>query len=186
MRWDELFGDLEAQLEAARRGDLDGEVADRTRREVSLTGLVDRLRAAVGGRLDLTIHGVGPVTGTVARVGVDWLLLAQPGPVTVLVPTAAILTVRELGRALAAPPGPVAAGLDLRFVLRGIARDRAAVALTLRDGATVTGTIDRVGVDYLDLAEHPLDVPRRSAAVPAVRTVASAAVAMVRSAPDRP
>jgi hypothetical protein len=183
VRWERLFGDLEAQLEAAERAELDDEVADRTRREVARTELVDRLRAATGSRLDVTLRGTGVVTATVERVGADWVLLAESHRATLLAPVAAITSVRNLGRAAAAPPDEVARRLDVRFVLRGLARDRAAVALLLDDGAALTGTIDRVGADHLDLAEHPLDVPRRTGLVPAVRTVPLAALTAVRSAP---
>ena len=48
MRWDELFADLGAQWEAEARRELDGEVADRTRRERALVGLHERLSAARG------------------------------------------------------------------------------------------------------------------------------------------
>src|SRR6478735_7178655 len=43
MRWDALFEDLEQQWDAQARRDLDGEVADRTRRERAAIGLQDRL-----------------------------------------------------------------------------------------------------------------------------------------------
>ncbi len=49
MRWERLFDDLEAQLVADERRDLDAEVADRTRRERALLGLHERLAAVVDG-----------------------------------------------------------------------------------------------------------------------------------------
>ena len=62
MRWDDLFADLGAQWDAAARRELDGEVADRTRRERALVGLPERLSAAGEGRVALTVH----VAGTLA------------------------------------------------------------------------------------------------------------------------
>jgi hypothetical protein len=78
--------------------------------------------------------------------------------------------------------GVVESRLDLASVLRALARDRAVVRLVLTDGSAVTGTIDRVGSDFLDLAEHATDDARRADAVTAVRAVAFSALAVVRPA----
>jgi hypothetical protein len=55
------------------------------------------------------------------------------------------------------------------------------VQLVLDDGATLTGTLDRVGADYVELAVHPADAPRRSESVQEVRAVVIGAVAVVRT-----
>jgi hypothetical protein len=60
-----------------------------------------------------------------------------------------------------------------------MARDRSAVSVITDDGAGLTGTIDRVGADFVEVAEHPLGEPRRAGAVRAVHTVALDAVAVV-------
>ena len=57
----------------------------------------------------------------------------------------------------------------------------APVQVVLDDGGSLTGTLDRVGVDHVELAVHPTDVPRRSESVREVRAVVLDAVAVVRT-----
>lgn len=182
MRWRGLFEDLEAQFEAAHSAELAGEVAERSRREAALLRLADRLRAAEGAVLAVTLPGAGVLRGRVLDAGVDWLLLEEDGAREVLVPLDPVLGVTGLGARSAAPQdGAVAKRLDLRWALRGLARSRTGVALGLVDGSVATGTLDRVGADHLDLAEHGLGEARRPAAVRQVRLVPLAALALIRS-----
>ncbi|MDX6199125.1 MAG: hypothetical protein QOJ79_2276 [Actinomycetota bacterium] len=183
MRWEALFGDLEAQAEALAAAELHAEVADRTRREQGLLRLVDRLREAEGHPLAVTVAGAGVVHGRLLDAGTDWLLLAETGARELLVPLASVLGVTGIGVRTAVPgsEGEVGRRLDLRWALRGLARDRAGVAVVLRDGSTVSGTLDRVGADHVDLAEHPPGEARRAVAVRQVRVVPLDAIALLRS-----
>lgn len=183
MRWDELFRDLEGQLEAVEGADLGGEVSDRTRREVAQLRLVDRLRPAIGHPVCVHVHGGDPVAGRLCGVGAQWLLVDEAAGRQALVPLTAVLGVTGLG-ALSAVPGAegrVAARLGLGHALRGIARDRLPVSVRLADGSQVAGTVDRVGEDFLELAEHPPGEPRRRGAVSGMRTIPLAALAVLRS-----
>ncbi|GAA6524548.1 hypothetical protein [Intrasporangium sp. DVR] len=166
MRWDRLFEDLEALADADLGVERDAEVADRTRRERALVGLHARLLANVGGpelsiRLARPSHTAeGLVTGTLGDVGPDWLQLSEGGRQSLLVPLAAVRGVVGL-RAGAHEPTIVARRFTLGAVLRGLSRGRVPVEVSDLDGRTLTGTVDAVGADHLDLAEHPLDEPRR-------------------------
>lgn len=183
VRWQALFDDLEAQLAAADAAELSAEVADRTRRETGLLRVVDRLRPAQGHPVTVALGAVGTVHGTLLDTGPDWLLLAEHGAREVLVPLDAVLGVTGLDARAQAPgsEGEVGRRLDLRWALRGLARSRAGVALVLRDGSVVTGTLDRVGADHVDLAEHAPGEPRRPADVRQVRLVPLPAITLVRS-----
>jgi hypothetical protein len=184
MRWERLFADLEAQLEAAAAAELEGEVAERTRGEAAALRLVDRARPAEGRPVRLTVTGYGELDGALVDVSAEWLLVARPGLGEALVPWPAVTSIFGLGPDSAVPgtEGRVAARLRVTTALRAIARDRSPVTLRLRDGSGLTGTIDRVGADFLDLAEHAADRPRRADAVQRVCTLPFAALAVVRPA----
>jgi len=183
VRWDRLFADLDAQLGAADAAELAGEVTDRTRREVARLYLADRARPAVGAQLTIGVGAAGSVSGRLARSGPGWWLLGTAGGIDQLVSTDAMTWVAGLP-ALAADPAAQSAvegRLGLPYALRGIARDRSAVTVMMRDATTCTGTIDRVGADFLDLAEHAPGEPRRPGVVRSARTIALSAIAVVRS-----
>jgi hypothetical protein len=184
VRWERLFADLEGALEAQDRAELDAEVADLARAERAALRLVDRVRAHVGRPLALHLIEGEELRATVVEVGADWLLVTAGTPWRhqALVPVGAVVAVDGLGRAAVAAPATGGLRLAFTVALRALARDRAYVRLGLRGGATVGGTVDRVGADHLDLAVHPVDEPRRASAVLAVRTIPLAALVVVRSA----
>lgn len=183
MRWQQLFADLQAQFEEEVAAGERAEVASRTRAEIGAVRLADRLRGAVGTPLALHCGAAGQVGGVLAAVGTDWVLLEDDLGREVLLATAVVRSVAGLGRRTAPEEaaGHVRSRLDLRRALRGLARDRAVVQVVLDDGVVLSGTLDRVGADYVDLAEHAVDVPRRAEAVSGVRAVVIAAVAIVRT-----
>jgi hypothetical protein len=162
MRWQRLFDDLEAQVEQADQAMLDAEIADRTRREMARIRLADRLRASAGESVASRVSGLGLLRGVVEASGPDWLLVTEPVGSEVLVPLRAVLTVSGLSGRAAVPgsEGVVDARLGLGYALRRIARDRSAVVVTLADGSTARGVVDRVGADAFDLAEPVLSGAR--------------------------
>ncbi|HYN30271.1 MAG TPA: hypothetical protein VES95_10445 [Dermatophilaceae bacterium] len=182
MRWEGLFADLEGQSDAEERRELDAEVADRTRRELATVALLDRLLAHRGTRLEVRLVDGRAVAAELVDVGADWLLLRPRSPRTteLLVPAAALAGVT--GLAVRTGQDRMARRFSLGHALRALARDRARVTLVDLAGTTLTGTINLVGADHLDLAEHPLDEPRRAGNVIAVRTVPFSAVVWVESA----
>ncbi|MEJ5946164.1 hypothetical protein WDZ17_12770 [Pseudokineococcus basanitobsidens] len=181
MRWERLFADLEGQLEQEDAAALRAEVADRTRAEQADVWLAERLRAHVGQRLVVHLLGAAVVEGRVEDVGPDWAVLAEPSARgQALVPLASVASVAGLSRRVAVPAGEVLRRLSLRTALRALARDRSPVRLDV-PGSELTGTLDRVAADHVDLALHPPGEPRRAGAVLEVRAVPLAALRVVRS-----
>jgi hypothetical protein len=174
MRWERLFDDLEAQAEADERAGFEAELGDLVRAERGALTLADRLRAHVGCDLTWSLADGELLHGELLELGADWVLLRPPGADVVL-PLAEVIGIGGLSRSAVAETG-LRRSLRLTLVLRGLARDRSAVVVFLPSGARLTGTIDRVGADHVDLAVHDLDQPRRAWTVSAVRCVPIAAV----------
>ena len=182
MSWENLFADLEAQADAASAAQLAAEVAERTRAEFGRLRLVDRLRAARGTRLVVRVRGAGALTGQVADVGADWVLLEEPDGRAALVPLSGVVALSGVGGRSDLPgsEGQVEQRLDLRYALRRLVRDRAVVQVLLVDGTEVAGTFDRVAADHVELAQHLPGEARRARAVHQVLLLPVGALALVR------
>ncbi|MCU1472691.1 hypothetical protein [Amnibacterium sp.] len=185
MRWDELFADLEAQLEAGIGAEERESDAEEERLRLGRRSLRDRIAAMGEGRtpvrirlLDGTVVDLAPRT-----VGRDWIAGDLAGGAQAVLPLHAVAALLPSGSQVTAdggaPAGALTDRLGLPFVLRDLARRRRPVQLRLRHGGTA-GTIDRVGRDHLDLAVHGLDEPRRNSAVGRIEVVALAELLLVR------
>ncbi len=182
MRWNGLFADLEAQVEALERQERAGEIDERVRAETGRTTLSARLR---GSRAPVRCELLGgqQVAGSITRAGADWVLMAgDDGTETVLV-CGAVRAVHGLARhGVAEALGPIDSRMGLTSVLRAIARDRAPVSVYFVDGTVVAATIDRVGADFVEAAVHAVGEPRRRTEVREILALSTAAVAAVRRA----
>lgn len=196
MRWDDLFDDLESQLEqelGAEDADLG---AEEERLRLGRLSLRDRLVAVcrhgdgVPQPLTLELRGDTALTVAVGSIGRDWLVGELIGarrgscliPLTAV--TALLPTPEQLARSSATGPAvepaiSLSARLGLAFVLRDLCRRRAAVDLSTTRGR-LHGTIDRVGRDHLDLAEHEPGVPRRPQAVDRIRILPFSELLLLR------
>lgn len=196
MRWENLFDDLEGQLEH----ELDAEAVDLRAEEERLRlgrlSLRDRLRSLhrSQGRagtpvtmslIDGRLVAIMPLT-----FGKDWLsgdlLDGGAGRVQCIVPLSAIASVQfqrsQLDPSLDSADGddqPLAARLGLAFALRDLCRRRRAVDLELLVGR-VHGTIDRVGRDHFDLAVHDPGSARREREVTQYRSIPFSQLLLVR------
>ncbi len=185
MRWDALFDDLETQLAASERLDLDVEIAERTRTESAAVELADRLRGSLGLLIVVELASGSTFQGTLSHAGSQALVLDEPTH-QVLVPYASAVRYLGLSRLAVPEPSKVRQRLGLASALRGLARDRTGLAVLISGGltgeTTLHGVIDRVGRDYLDLAVTGGGEDRRAANVRQLATIPFAALAGIRSA----
>ena len=186
MRWQKLFADLEAQFAVAVSAGELAESASRARAEVGSVALRERLAGAAGQPLRLRCRGAGQVTGVLAEVGPDWLLISDEQGREVLVATRAVTVVSGLVRRTQPDADErLRVRTDLRRALRGLVRDRSTVSLALEDGSRLTGTLDRVGADFVEIAEHAVGEARRVPAVRAVHAVPLQVIAVVARSADQ-
>ncbi|MCW2866754.1 MAG: hypothetical protein JWR20_942 [Marmoricola sp.] len=146
-----LLDDLEQQAEGLHLVERDLEVADRVETEYAGVTLAGRWHASVGHEVRLRLIGGLQVRGVLARVGRDWLLVAD-GAAEWVVPVAAVFSAAGLSaRAEAEETWSVLDRLGMRSVLRGLSRSGAECVAHAPDGHQVTGRVGRVGSDFVEL-----------------------------------
>lgn len=159
------LADQAAALEAVYDDAAAEDLARAARAEIPL---LDRLRAAASVTIEVIDHGT--VAGMVLDVGRDVVVVNATDGTWAIHRTgiAAVIGASDA----AAGPGGAAARLGLASIARAWARERGVVRVIRRGAVPLDGTIDRVGADHLDLAEHDPGTPRlgaqvrRSVAVP--------------------
>lgn len=196
MRWDNLFDDLEGQLEQELGAEETDLRAEEERLRLGRLTLRDRLLALNrGGDSDPVrmMLSDGSVLELRPRTfGRDWIsgdVVDQSARrAQFILPLDAIAGVRlsraQVSTSLEDATTPesergLSRRLGLAFVLRDLCRRRQAVELVLHDGV-VSGTIDRVGRDHLDLAVHEVGSARRERLVTHYQVVPFSRVLLVR------
>jgi hypothetical protein len=175
-RFDELLAGIVAEAEAADAAALDADIAEVERAARAESRLLDRVRGQRYVSLELT--GGAMVSGLVAAVGRDVVVLAADDgdwaiPVWGIV---AIVNPGEVARAAQA----IGDRLGLASVARSWSRQRSVVRVIRDSGAPLDGTIDVVGADYLELAEHDPGEPRHPDAVRRQVLIPLGAVSAIR------
>ncbi|MEJ1230330.1 MAG: hypothetical protein WDM88_06445 [Galbitalea sp.] len=203
MRWDNLFDDLESQLEQELTAEEVDLLAEEERLRIARLGIRDRLRALHGASvsaalapgeqraLRLLLADGSRVVVAPMTFGRDWLageLIEESGRrsqcVIPLDAVDGVLLERERVAHSLEPlaeesSGALSARLGLPFVLRDLCRRRSPVDLRLVS-ARLHGTIDRVGRDHLDLAVHEPGRPRRDSEISEYRIVRLTQLVLVR------
>ncbi|GAA2080395.1 hypothetical protein GCM10009840_14790 [Pseudolysinimonas kribbensis] len=188
MRWDDLFADLESQLEQELGAEELDVAAEEERLRLGRLTLRDRIVAFSGQQIVVELVEGTRVELRVEAIGRDWVSGAATGAraASCLVPLDAIAGLLAGATPVAGAleptperPDALSRRLGLSFVLRDLCRRRCPVDVTTASRA-LHGTIDRVGRDHVDLAEHDPGEPRRPGAVRAVRILPFAGIRMLR------
>lgn len=199
MRWDNLFDDLEGQLEQELSAEEHDLRAEEERLRLGRLALRDRILAVheaagpTGDGIRLFVDVVGTLHVRPQTFGRDWftatVLDESSQSSQVIVPMAAIRSVafshEQVLTSLSATPNELTqtslpARLSLSFVLRDLCRRRAPVTLQTFGAGQLHGTIDRVGRDHLDLAVHERGQARRVSEVGHVRAIPLTELALIR------
>lgn len=175
-RFDELLAGIAAEAEAADIAALDADIAEVERAARAEARFLDRLRAHR--TLALDVSGVGVVSGLVATVGRDVVVLAASDG-DWAVPAWAIVGALGLGQE-AQPAATPSERLGMASVARAWARQRSVVRVMRIGAVPLDGTIDAAGADHVDLAEHDPGEPRRSESVRRRVAIPLAAIAAIR------
>ncbi|WP_165067420.1 hypothetical protein [Marisediminicola senii] len=200
MRWDNLFDDLEGQLDQELGAEEIDLRAEEERLRLGRLGLRDRIRGIqeAAGKHSPTSLAVQLTDGSriavrPTTIGRDWfsatVVAESRHPSRCVIPIAAVSSL-HLTREQVLPSLSVTAGapdaeptlserLTLSFVLRDLCRRRRSLEFHLLDG-TVFGTVDRVGRDHLDVAVHEVGSARRESAVSGYRVVPMAQLLVVK------
>lgn len=202
MRWDRLFADLEGRFDELADAEAAAELADRERVAVGAIRATQRLAGSLDRPIRVRLAGGASIGGVLRTVGPDWLLLTEGQGRDCLVAWTAVTAVEGLSSSTGPEMSSFAVRLDLRRALRGLARDRSPVAIAMTGwtggsagssvgagasgpigSAELTGTIDRVGADFVEVAVHAAWEPRRAGTVRSVALVPLAGVLLVRALP---
>lgn len=197
VRWDSLFDDLAGQFDARVEAERAQEAIDDERVRVSRLSLRDRLVALSQGLGEGERIGMELITGEIIEIipiefGADWFAADFAVPVrhyrACIIPVAGIssilLTSAQVAVSLAerpVHPTLLTERIGLPMALRDLARRRVHCEMTSIRG-TFRGTIDRVGRDHLDLAEHDGDSPRRESGLTRHRILRLEDLTLVRVA----
>ena len=199
MRWDNLFDDLEGQLEQELSAEELDLRAEEERLRLGRLAIRDRILAVHEANSRSTEYSIRVFLADGSAIAVrpvtfgrDWfsadVVDDSQRRLQCIIPIPAIAAVaftrEQLAGSLVGTPGEptqtsLPARLSLGFVLRDLCRRRSPVDLRTSIGA-IHGTIDRVGRDHLDLAVHAPGEPRREAAVSQMRLVPLAQLLLVR------
>ena len=181
-----VFDELEAEFEAGLRREAEQEALAAVRAEVGATVLWEQVSRRIGTEAAV-FAGARAFRGSAVASYPEFLVLRAADGTEHLIrygPAVSVALPAE-PPALRPAPAPAARRYQFALALRELARQREPVRVQLLDGATCDGTIESVGSDYLEIAEHDLGEARRRAAVRARRFVGFAAVVAVTLPPGR-
>lgn len=126
MRWEALFADLEAQLEAEAAREKTTEIQEAVRVERARETLMHRLAPQLNANVEVRLLGGERLAGELTALGMDWFMLRH-GATEELIPLGA------LGSWLQLTPGQRADARATRAGLGQAGRDFLEIAVHARD-----------------------------------------------------
>lgn len=155
MGWEEsmfaVFDDLEQQAAGLHLAERDAEVADLSLAEYSHITLRARLHASLERELRVRLVGGHVLSGRLARVGEDWLLLVGPSAEWIVRHEGVVTLAGLSSRADSEETWSVMDRLTLRAVLRRLSAESEPCLVHFVDDHRVEGRVGRVGSDFFEL-----------------------------------
>jgi hypothetical protein len=175
-----LFDDLEAAFEAGLRREAEQEALAAVRAELGTTVLWEQLARRVGAQT-IVLAGALVLRGINVASYPEFLVLRGDDGTEHLVRHGPAVSIALPAEPLDLQPTSIPSARRYQFALalRELARRREPVRIELADAASVDGTIEAVGSDYLEVAEHGPGEARRRAAVRSRRFIGFTAVVAV-------
>ena len=175
-----VFDELEAEFEAGLRREAEQESLAAVRAELGATVLWEQLARRVGSETAV-LAGAHAFRGTLVASHPEFLVLQATDGAEHLIRHGSAVSIALPAEPAPLRPTPDAASRRYQFTLalRELARRREPIRVLLADGTGCDGTIEAVGSDYLEIAEHHLGEARRRGAVRARRFIGFAAVVAV-------
>jgi hypothetical protein len=181
-----VFDELEGEFEAGLRREAEQESMAAVRAELGATVLWEQLARRIGS--EAAVHsGTRAFRGSVVASYPEFLVLRTADGAEHLIRYGSAVSVALPAEPPALRPTPAASRSRYQFALalRELARRREPVRVLLADATDCDGTIEAVGSDYLEMAEHDLGEARRRRVVRARRFIGFAAVAAVTIPQER-
>lgn len=174
-----IFLDFELQLEARRAQEVAFEAKEVMQSESSKLMQIDRLAAQLDRSVLIEVAGGMRWEGVMESFGSGWVQLHTHSE-NILVPVSAVTWWEGGNRFASQDTGEVRRKLTFNFALRALSTSRIpARVFHIDGGSTSEGTLERVGMDFVEMSMHGLESNYRSKKISGYRTIAISRIAAV-------
>ncbi|MFW0108507.1 hypothetical protein ACN08Z_05195 [Rothia sp. P7181] len=168
---EKIFRDYEAQLDSLRQQEIESSAQESRRAEFAKIQQVDRLAAQQGRRIRVCCHPSILWSAELETVGNGWVQLRSTTE-NILIPLRSILWWEGENRRSQLDAGAITRKLNFSYAFRALSVARTPLRIFHRDFVTTTeGTVEKVGLDFIEVALHPLDGQYRSRNITGMRVV---------------
>lgn len=179
---EKLFRDFEVQIKAERQKEIELDARELQRAEYARIQHLDRLAAQLGQELTVAVEGAQVYTGELQALGSGWIQMRSQTE-NVLIPQHALVWWEGGSRFSSVDAGSVKRQLTLGYALRALCSARLPVRIFhTSDSLTTEGTIERVGLDFIEVAVHGIEGNFRSKHILGYRMLSVSQIGAVCSA----